>query len=136
VRCVAVLGLMSNSKVECSHTNTVAFCATTTTHYCYSITLVLPQGAHVGDLLQALRERLQLQVLEAGGASPLQLRLLQLDLSRFSKLLQPAAGLRYSCDGGGVYDRDALLDKSLYYRREGKHKIVLEAIPQVQRATY
>jgi hypothetical protein len=89
---------------------------------------VLPQDANVGSLLHALRERLQ--ILEAGGASPLQLRLLLQNGCRLNKLLKPGDSLKYGLQGG-AYNRDALLDKSLYYRREGKCKILLEAIPQV-----
>ena len=110
------------------------FCATaaaqSTLHY--SITLVLPQDADIGDLLQALPERLQLQHLDIGGAStPLQLRLLLLNGSRLAKLLMPTDVFSDGFEGR-VYGRDDLLDKSLYYRREGKERILLEAIPQVR----
>jgi hypothetical protein len=108
------------------------FCATaaaqSTLHY--SITLVLPQDAHIADLLQALRERLQLPLPAAGGASPLQLRLLLLNISSLAKLLQPTDDFKDGF-GGGVYNRDDLLDRSLYYRREGKERILLESVSQV-----
>jgi hypothetical protein len=95
-----------------------------------SITVVLPQDSNVGHLVQALRERLQLQVLEASGASPVQLRLLLQNGFRLNKLLKPSDSLSYGFLGG-VYDRDALLDRSYYYRREGKYQILAEAVPQV-----
>jgi hypothetical protein len=91
---------------------------------------VLPQDSDVGHLLQAVRERLQLQVLEASGASPVQLRLLLQNGFRLHKLLKPSDSLSFGFSGG-VYDRGALLDRSYYYRREGKQMILLEAIPQV-----
>jgi hypothetical protein len=90
---------------------------------------VLPQDSNVGHFLQALRERLQLQILEAGGASPVQLRLLQNGF-RLNKLLRPSDSLSLGFSGR-VYDRDALLDRSYYYRREGKYQILAEAVPQV-----
>jgi hypothetical protein len=93
---------------------------------------VLPQGTDVENLLQALREHLQPQVLEAEGTSPLQLRLLLQNGFRLNKLLQSTDSLSLSSGfQGGVYDRDALLDTSFHYRRQGKYKILLEAIPQV-----
>jgi hypothetical protein len=91
---------------------------------------VLPQDANIGDVLQALRERLQLQHLEVAGESPMQLRLLLLDGSRQIKLLKPTDTFSDGFEGG-VFNRDDLLNKSVYHRREDKLRVLLEYVPQV-----
>jgi hypothetical protein len=101
-------------------------------YYCYynhSITLLLPTGKTVQHLLSELQEQLQLQLLEHGGASPLQLRVLLQDGSKLTELLASSDKLkpsRYS-----VYSRDDLLKKGWYDRQEGRQRLLLEAVPQV-----
>jgi hypothetical protein len=109
-------------------------------HHTTSITVVQPQAATVASVLSAVREKLQLQVQQdevngaSPGASPLQLRLLSLQGSRLSELLAGDTKLQRSA--GSVYDRDALLTKNWHQRREGGQRLLLEAVPQVQRCLW